>query len=185
MGIFQFVKGLKKQPSKETVVPVPERHCVIEQWDGIWGKNLSIKVGALNASECTDELAGAVYEYLQNNQELVLNSILIALHERYDLWRVEYADDFYDEEEYMKQMPVIKTPDELIKLIEPEELLITPVCIEGSYPYGIVFDCTWEPHGLGVMLYKTKVLNVGSWEAAAEWGLYEKEFRTAIVEDFG
>lgn len=84
----------------------------------------------------------------------------------------EYADD---EKELF--MPDISGANELASIVSPKRIYIMDVS-KDDFPYiGYEFNCKWdEEHGLGLMLYKTRVISIGDAENAFLSWVAETDF---------
>jgi hypothetical protein len=66
-----------------------------------------------------------------------------------------------------ENMPEIKHPNELMRLIRPGMVHVLASEIDGFVRVGFEFGCKWdEEHGLGVLTHKGKVMEVGQAEAS-------------------
>lgn len=116
------------------------------------------------------------YNYLIDNQEQIINAILSCLYDRYP--EIKGADENGEEgEEYL---PEVKDISDLKPLIELYHVHIIDVFKNGIAYIGYEFNCTWdEEHGLGVMMFKDRIVDIGGSDTAilswiAEADLEEK-----------
>lgn len=117
------------------------------------------------------------FQYLLDNEKVVFQNLLQAVFKVYPKERDRYRDGYgYSddmdeeekeefEEEYGDDVPVLKKPEELKKLIRLHTVHITEE--ENAAYVGFEFDCNWEEeHGLGVLMHKDTVVNVGPADVA-------------------
>jgi hypothetical protein len=103
-------------------------------------------------------------KYLQDNQQIILQSVLTALLKEYPALQRRYG---YKGKEKRDFMPGVKE----IKGFAP---LLSPTCIyvlsryKNRFPYmGYSFHCSWDAeHGLGVMMYQDQVVAIGGADVA-------------------
>ena len=101
----------------------------------------------------------AAYNYAIENQDVIKNSILKELIKKYSGLQSEYS---YDEDEAAVYMPDIEDVEDFKNLIGLSRIHIMNVFKEGIAYTGYEFSCTWdEEHGLGVMMYRNKVVAMG------------------------
>lgn len=68
--------------------------------------------------------------------------------------------------EWIKNMPIIKTENEIKKMIRMNSITISDPT-ENQIEIGFNFSCDWDrEHGLGVVFSKTKVIEVGGADCA-------------------
>lgn len=110
----------------------------------------------------------AAYNYVIENQNNIRDSIITELMKVYPEMQSEYD---YDEEEAEELMPDISDREDLKKLIGLYRIHILNVSKNGIAYTGYEFDCTWEEeHGLGVMMYQDKIVEIGGVDASfLEW----------------
>ncbi len=98
-------------------------------------------------------------KFLKSNQMEILNSMLNALLLEYPQMQTEYQ---YSEEEKNDFMPNITSVEEFAELLSPTVIYIQSK-YEDDFPYiGYSFHCSWDSeHGLGVLMYKDKVIKIG------------------------
>ncbi len=97
--------------------------------------------------------------FLLTHGAQMLDSILTRLLAEYP----QLQEDFgYSEEEKGEYMPDVTTKEELCKLLTPCRIQLIPIEKDGLSYMGVAFDCTWdEEHALGVMMHKTRVVDMG------------------------
>lgn len=97
------------------------------------------------------------YNYLVENQNAILNQIINAIYEYY----CKLCDDFDLENCFVDER------DSFIKTISPHRIYILDI-EKDNIPYiGYEFSCNWEfEHGIGVMLYKNRIVDIGFAETA-------------------
>lgn len=116
------------------------------------------------------------FGHLLDNQSPIRDQILQAIFEAYLGWRECYFGGKYSSDggkTYQsgwempdmfppENMPEIKQPRDLMRIIRPGTVHVTSKEIGGFAKIGIEFSCKWdEEHGLGVMTHKGKVVGVG------------------------
>jgi hypothetical protein len=101
----------------------------------------------------------AAYDYAVENQNIIRDSIISILMQKYPELQKEYD---YEEDESEYYMPNIKSAEDFKKLIGLSTVHIMNVFKDGIAYMGYEFTCTWdEEHGLGVMMYKSNVVAFG------------------------
>jgi hypothetical protein len=108
----------------------------------------------------------AAFALLLEEQNLVIDSVLSAILQRYPAWRDEYLDDMAeddeDDEDALALLPEITRPEELCPLIGLAFVHILAEAKDGRAYIGFEFGCEWETeHGLGIMTHGDTVLEVG------------------------
>lgn len=89
--------------------------------------------------------------------------MLDTVYEHYSTWQDEYG---YTTDEKELLMPDIFSSVELKTLLYPEKIFIMDIVNEVPY-IGVQFRCKWdEEHGVGLMLYKDRVVKVGGSDTA-------------------
>jgi hypothetical protein len=147
--------------------------------------DLSISLVQLTAPEPTEEQVKA-FQYLLDHERAVRDAVLQGIFKVYPKWRESFyaavstdggrtfqpATNFPDLLP-PDRMPAISRPDDLMKLIRPQEMWILKNSKDGFAKIGFAFLCKWdEEHGLGVVTLKEQVLDIGD---ATE--PYEDEYR--------
>lgn len=114
--------------------------------------------------EPVNELQQKALEYLKENQEQILKSFLKSLLERYPTLQKAYD---FNEEDKPYFMPDIKVIEDFSVLLTSCACYIMNV-YKDDFPYfGFSFGCPWDnEHGLGVMMYKDRVLKIDDEEIA-------------------
>lgn len=105
-------------------------------------------------------------KFLKTNQIEILNSMLNALLLEYPQMQSDYQ---YSEEEKNDFMPNITSVEEFAELLSPTVIYIQSK-YEDDFPYiGYSFHCSWDSeHGLGILMYKDKVIKIGDASIAFE-----------------
>lgn len=104
------------------------------------------------------------YKFLMDNQEQIINAILSCLYDRYPEIKGTYEDGEEEGEEYL---PDVKDISDLKPLIELYHVHIIDVFKNGIAYIGYEFNCTWdEEHGLGVMMFKDRIVDIGGSDTA-------------------
>ena len=114
-------------------------------------------------------------EYLQQNQEAILKSILDELLKQYPELQKTYD---YPEEDKADFMPDLQDIRGFAGLLSPVNFYVTSV-IKDGYPYiGFGFSCSWDgEHALGVMTHKERVVEIGGAETAFDTWTAEKDLK--------
>lgn len=147
-----------------------ENTIFLKDWADAFGFNGEVPAAAEGCSRTAEQescLENGL-EYLKNSQMQIMEAILTAVFREYPQWREEYI---YDSEYQQEQMPEIEQKKELLKLIMPKQIHLLNVQKENLPYFGVEFTCTWdEEQGLGVMMYKDRVISVGEGaEACRRW----------------
>jgi hypothetical protein len=152
-----------------------EGNIELESWNKLYEQDLAIRliVGGDSEVDKVIDHHYQAYNYISLNQQKILRIIFDAVYEHYPIWKDEYD---YDKDEKSVPMPDIASSIELKELLYPIRIFIMDVDVEGVSYFGIEFKCKWEKeHGLGIMLYKDRVVDVGyadkaflSWVAEAD-----------------
>lgn len=104
----------------------------------------------------------SAYEYLLQNEALVLAAVLAAFWQRWvDVWLIY---DHSDDDENRHSLPQhLRTPRELCGLIYLHTVTIHTDQTDGVAHIGLALSCDWDPeHGLGAYIHQSKVLGIGS-----------------------
>ncbi len=73
-------------------------------------------------------------------------------------------------------MPSIIGPEELRHLIGLHQIHVLPWLRDGMSYVGLEFGCTWDDeHGFGILLHGSRVVDIGSADAAFAWQPAEAE----------
>lgn len=97
-------------------------------------------------------------QYISDNQQEILNSMLDELYDRYPELQELYG---YTNEEKAEYMPDITDKDELADLITPVSIHVLSVHKDGMPYIGYQFSCDWDrEHGLGFMMFRDRVVEM-------------------------
>lgn len=98
-------------------------------------------------------------DYLQENQEIMLKSMLTALLEKYPELQDQYE---YNEEDKPFYMPNITSIEGFSNLLTQSQCYVMNV-YKNDFPYfGFSFGCSWDSeHDLGFITYKDRVVEIG------------------------
>ena len=100
----------------------------------------------------------AGWQYIIDNQQAILSSILTELYKQYPTMQATYA---YDGEQKRNSMPDITSPEAFANLLSPIAIHILSVHQNGHPYIGYEFSCSWDrEHGLGVMMFKDRVIEL-------------------------
>lgn len=117
--------------------------------------------------ECLQEpndLQQKALDYLQENQEEILQNMLTTLLEKYPEMQEQYE---YDAEDKPFFMPDLTTIDGFSNLLNQLQCYVMNV-YKNDFPYfGFSFGCSWDPeHDLGFITYKDRIVEMGGAELA-------------------
>lgn len=145
----------------------------LEKWEKRFNKNLNLEL-MLGLGEYEDDLTGyeMAYNYIIDNQDLLLYKMLESIFENYYTWKNEIKDCFEDnEQDYVEEiMPNISGSDELLKLIEPNAIIIHNIKKDNMPYIGFSFFSSWDvEHGVSFMIYKDRIIDVGMDSATLEY----------------
>jgi len=117
------------------------------------------------------------YNYLIDNQIVILNSILLALYDIYPKLQSNYD---YDEDEKTIYMPDIVNKEDFKILLKPRGIFILDI-VKNDMPYiGFEFLCTWDDeHGCGVMTHNSKIVKIGGAETSFLSWIAEKDLNNS------
>ncbi|WP_185126902.1 DUF6985 domain-containing protein [Chryseobacterium lactis] len=115
-------------------------------------------------------------DYLKDNQTVILENILNTLLVSYPDLQKKYSYSEKDKPDFMPDLQNIKG---FADLLSPTYFYVTSV-IKEDYPYiGFGFSCSWDSeHGLGVMTYKDRIIEIGGAEIAFDTWTAEKDSQT-------
>ena len=92
--------------------------------------------------------------YINDNQDAIYQQLI-------NIVRADYDETFklYGEDE---EIPEVQNNDELLELLMPLHATIHETTKDGINYVGFGFDCSWqEEHGIGVLMYKDRVVQHG------------------------
>jgi hypothetical protein len=97
-----------------------------------------------------------------------LAAVLRALLPHYERMRPEFIDFLGAEADRL--MPAVATVEELRALIDLRQVHIHPWSKDGIGYVGLQFGCTWDrEHGLGVLLHRERVVDLGGADVSFAW----------------
>ncbi len=121
----------------------------------------------------------SAFQYLLANQDVINENLLQAVFRIYPEERDSFREDYgYKddmdaeekesfEEDYGEDVPVLKKPEEFKQIIRLHTVHIIEAEKAGIAYFGFEFNCNWEEeHGLGVLMHKDRVVNVGPAEVS-------------------
>jgi hypothetical protein len=113
--------------------------------------------------------------FVRDHDELLRDKVVKAIFDLYPTMRESFID--FLGENLNEQMPVLREPSDLKRLIGLSTVHISDVGKDGVAYVGFEFGCTWEEeHGLGVMTHKDRIVDVGDAETAFDaWRLRRGE----------
>ncbi|MGO8670857.1 MAG: DUF6985 domain-containing protein [Capsulimonadaceae bacterium] len=105
------------------------------------------------------------YRDFLDRQASIREAVVTALFEQYPALQQAFADDA------PVFMPDICEASELKAMLGMPTVHILPVAREGIAYVGLQLECAWDlEHGVGVMLYRDRILEIGYAETAfREW----------------
>jgi hypothetical protein len=115
----------------------------------------------------------AAFNLLIDHDQAISMAILQALLDSYPSLCESYG---YDDAEAAAYMPPVASPDEFQRLIGLSFVHILTESKDGIAYFGLEFGCTWdEEHGLGVMMHKNRVIELGGADTAFLGWIAEKD----------
>jgi len=98
--------------------------------------------------------AQATLQYITENQGTLQQLLMNVIRNDYD-----QAFELYSEDE---EIPEVQNDDELKGLLMPLGATIHETVKDGFNYVGFGFDCSWqEEHGIGVLMYKDRIVQHG------------------------
>ena len=102
-------------------------------------------------------------KFIEENQVLILDSALNALFEKYPKWRNEYG---YEENELQIYMPEVTAINDFSHILDPMTIVIHKKNEKFNFGFGLIFDCQWDEHGIGVAFNDYDVVKIGNSDVA-------------------
>lgn len=147
----------------------------LNYWNAFFEKEavIGLNIGGDSPVDEINQANVIGYEYIVNNQKLILNAVLKNLLSIYSEMQEEYG---YDEEEKNHVMPDISSITDLKKLLIPKRIYILNTQ-KSEMPYiGYHFLCTWdEENDFGVMMFEDRVVETGGADTAFLSWIAEKD----------
>ena len=161
-----MVKKINEKRIEETSTRRIPSNVVLPSWNDIFNREMKIDISlggdSIKDYETNEEYEA--YQYLLDNQKDIIVNIVNELYKQYPDLRKEYGYSKEEEEEYM---PDVNNLDEYLKLINPHTIHILNTQKDGHSYYGIEFSCKWdEDHGVGVMMHKSRIVEIGLGDSA-------------------
>lgn len=163
-----------KSPTEDDE-PEIDFYIQLEYWEKFFGEEGELCYSFLDEDSEITEKATSLQEngieYLQENQERVLQNMLGELLKIYPELQKAYG---YSEDYKKDFMPDLKTIKGFSGLLSPTVFYVTSV-VKDDYPYiGFSFNCSWDnEHDLGFMIHKDRVVEIG--DAALAFDIYTAE----------
>jgi len=108
------------------------------------------------------------------NEKPILDSLIDALLKEYPKIKEEYSG-WMDEEEVVELLPEVETKEDLKKLISSPSINVHQILNKSAPFIGIQFNCSWDDeHALGILMYGSKVLEIGGADTAILLWMAEK-----------
>jgi hypothetical protein len=120
----------------------------------------------------------AAYRWLIQHEAEVAAAVLNAIFAEYPRFRAEYIGDYDDEDAQAAQQsaPPLDRAEQLKELIGLYAVFILPLPKDGVGYTGFEFGCVWEEeHGLGVLVHKNRVVEIGHADTAFDGNRAEED----------
>lgn len=137
----------------------------LRNWEAFFGceQRYPLMIRMDEAEEAAEELAVQAGEWLLKEQYRVLDTMMIALTDRYPLLQLEYGHVMADN---VPEMPNIRDKNDFCTLLYPQRILVEP----DSGKVAVAFSCSWdEEEGLGIVVCGEKALEIGTAQIVPEW----------------
>lgn len=151
-----------------------------EWWEGeidlAFGANagLSVHLHDPSVDRTPTQIQSEALRYHLENGERIVSAVLTALQPYYDEMRPRYLEFLGDEAERL--MPPVSDSQQLRPLIEFGHVHVHPWAKSGVGYVGLQFGCTWDQeHGLGVLLHRNRVVDIGGAEVSFAWSPSEAD----------
>lgn len=101
-------------------------------------------------------------DYIRENLEVIIKSIYeFAYQEREPLEELYGSSD----NDIYGGFPLLSSPEQISEYISFDTILIDDKNIDGFTTFGFTGSCDWDhEHGLGIKMYKNKILDFGGWD---------------------
>lgn len=121
-----------------------------------------------DVSRIPSKFQGEAFTYLTEHWNGTLAAVLKALLPYYERMRPRYSDFLGVEADRL--MPAVATVEGLAALIDLRQVHIRPWSKDGIGYVGLEFGCTWDrEHGLGVMVHRQRIVDLGSADVSFAW----------------
>ena len=125
----------------------------------------------LNAEEI------ALAEWVSQNQTQQKSTLLDGVLRAYPEFRQQFFED-YDIEENEDDLPVVTSTGGLPKVLTLEEINVHQINSGGAPYVGYLFACEWDDeHGLGVLLHKDRIVEIGGADTASLLWIAKKDLK--------
>ena len=153
-GEYRMLNSIEKHFSGELI------H--LSAWNSYFCRELSIylNIGGDMPNVQSTAVVTSVMNNLIENQDEIIQTIVERLYSLYPLEREAYD---YDEE----IVPNVLSIAQYKELINPVKIIALPVNVKNVYYMGIEFSCLWDEHGIGVMIYGKRIVEVGGADVAS------------------
>jgi hypothetical protein len=152
-------------------------------WEGVIdlaiGRDADLNVTPYDpeASRYPSESQAAALRFNLEHGDRVTDAVLMATRQYYDEIRPRYVD--FLGADVGELMPVLSDANELRELIDLAHVHIHPWTTAGIAYVGLQFSCTWDrEHGLGVMMHRDRVVDIGGADVSFAWAPDEAEEST-------
>ncbi|WP_291353386.1 hypothetical protein [Desulfosporosinus sp.] len=113
------------------------------------------------------------YQYTVDYQNEIRDRIIEALFKIYSDLHADYG---YEGDEKLEYMPDVEAYEDFKRLIGLSQVHIMNVYKDGMAYVGYELNCTWdEEHGLGIMMYKDRIVELGSADTSFLTWIAEKD----------
>lgn len=106
----------------------------------------------------------AAYKWLVEHETTIATTVQRAVFVSYPQFREDYIDAYDGEDAQIaaQSAPTLDQPEELRFVMGVYALFVLPISKDGVGYIGFECGCVWdEEHGLGVMTYKDRVIDIG------------------------
>lgn len=133
-----------------------EGMIILDKWKNVFSDcdSIELNVGGEEITASINEIHNNGYLYIISNQEVILNKLLSYIY--------GYYCQVWDEYELHQYFDFVPNENEIVCTIKPHRIYILNFENEGIPYIGYEFYCDWEnEHGLGIMLHKEELVDIG------------------------
>jgi hypothetical protein len=119
----------------------------------------------------------AAYRWLLEHEAEVAAAVLNAIFAEYPRFRAEFLDAYEEgDPDAEATVPPLERPEQLKSMMGLYAVYILPIPREGVGYVGFQFGCDWEEeHGLGVLLHKARIVEIGQAPTAFDGNRAEED----------